>query len=102
MPNPEISKITLPSGTTYDIKDSKARQDIADIKTDISGAMHYVGITTTVISDGSTTATLVIDNKSISLPSLLCQKLSSTCGRWHSPLLLAAHRALWYPSVLML
>ena len=29
MPNPSISKITLPSGTTYDIKDSVARQMIS-------------------------------------------------------------------------
>jgi hypothetical protein len=64
MANPEISKITLPSGTTYDIKDSVARQDIADIKTEITGAMHYVGITTTAITDGSTTATLMIDGES--------------------------------------
>ena len=29
MPNPEISKIQLPSGNTYDIKDAVARQMIA-------------------------------------------------------------------------
>ena len=28
----DISKITLPSGTSYDIKDATARSDIADIK----------------------------------------------------------------------
>lgn len=61
---PDISKITLPSGTTYDIKDAVARQEIADIKVDLTGAMFYAGITTTAITDGSTTATLVIDDES--------------------------------------
>lgn len=61
---PDISKITLPSGTTYDIKDAVARQQIADIKVDLTGAMFYVGITTTALTDGSTTATLVIDGES--------------------------------------
>ena len=28
---PDISKITLPSGSTYDIKDATARSDIQDI-----------------------------------------------------------------------
>lgn len=36
----DISKITLPSGTTYDIKDSAARQDIDDLKNTLTGAMH--------------------------------------------------------------
>lgn len=60
----DISKITLPSGTTYDIKDSAARQDIDDLKNTLTGAMHYAGITTTPITDGSTTSTLVIEGES--------------------------------------
>lgn len=62
---PEISKITLPSGTTYDIKDSTARQLIQDIETTITGAMHYVGVTTTELTDGSTRASLVIDGETV-------------------------------------
>ncbi len=54
---PDISKITLPSGTSYDIKDATARELIASIETSITGAMSYVGVTTTALTDGSTTAT---------------------------------------------
>lgn len=56
----DISKITLPSGTTYDIKDAVARMNQ-------SGAMHYLGITTTAITDSSTTSTITIDGASITL-----------------------------------
>ena len=52
MPNSVISQIKLPSGTTYDIKDAQARQDIEDIRSMATGAMHYIGISTTVITDG--------------------------------------------------
>lgn len=56
----DISKITLPSGVTYDIKDSVARMNQ-------SGAMHYLGITSTAITDGSTTGTITIDGTTITL-----------------------------------
>lgn len=59
----DISRITLPSGTTYDIKDAVARQSI----TGLTGAMHYGGITTTTLSDGATTATISIDNSDVTL-----------------------------------
>lgn len=52
---PDISKITLPSGTTYDIKDAVARQGVA-------GGIQFRGVTTTVITDGSTTTSYVIDD----------------------------------------
>lgn len=35
----DISKITLPSGTTYDIKDARARELIGSL----SGALTYLG-----------------------------------------------------------
>lgn len=54
MPNSVISQIKLPSGTTYDIKDAQARQDIADLQSIATGAMHYIGISTTAITDGGT------------------------------------------------
>lgn len=44
---PDISKITLPNGTTYDIKDAVARGAQA-------GGVHYIGKSTTVITDGGT------------------------------------------------
>lgn len=61
MANPEISKITLPSGTTYDIKDATARAKIDSL----SGAVTYLGVTTTALTDGSTTATVSIGGKQV-------------------------------------
>ena len=49
----EIRKITLPSGTTYDLRDSR-------VDSIISQGTRWVGVTTTAISDGSTTSTIVI------------------------------------------
>ena len=57
---PEISKVTLPSGTTYTLKDEVARRAQ-------SGAMHWIGITTTPISDGSATTTIVVDGDTITV-----------------------------------
>ena len=54
----EISKITLPSGVTYDIKDATAREFIA------SGT-SFLGITTTALTDGATTATIKIGTKDV-------------------------------------
>lgn len=56
----DISKITLPSGTTYNIKDEVARRAT-------SGAMHWLGITTTAITDGSSTTSIVIDGETITV-----------------------------------
>lgn len=57
----DISKITLPSGTTYDIKDGVAREMISGL----SGAMHYLGTTTTSITDGASTNPISIGGKSV-------------------------------------
>ena len=54
MPNSVISQITLPSGTTYDLKDAYARAEIEDLKDLATGAMYYIGISTTPITDGGT------------------------------------------------
>ena len=59
-----LSKLTV-SGTTYDIKDAQAWSDIADIKSSITGAMHWLGYTTTVLVDGSTTNQITIDEESV-------------------------------------
>lgn len=56
---PDISKITLPSGITYDIKDTAARSAIA-------GGTSFLGITTTALTDGATTGTIVIDGNNVS------------------------------------
>lgn len=50
----DISKITLPSGTTYDLKDTTAREQINSIKSTVTGQMHYAGVTTTALANGST------------------------------------------------
>lgn len=60
---PDISKITLPSGTTYNIKDSQARSDIATIKATVTGSASFVGNTTTELTDGATTTPITINDK---------------------------------------
>lgn len=57
----DISKFVLPNGEAYDIKDAVARAAIGTI----SGAMTYLGTTTTAISDGSTTNPITIGGKSV-------------------------------------
>ena len=59
---PDISKITLPSGTTYDIKDSVARQTI-------SGTIVLRGETITQLSNGSTTNPIQLIDITTSEPS---------------------------------
>ncbi len=56
----DISKITLPSGTTYDLKDATAREQINSIKSTVTGQMHYAGVTTTALANGSTTKPIQI------------------------------------------
>ena len=59
--NPVLSKIVLPSGTTYDIKDAYARAQIEAL----SGYTYYLGVTTTALTDGSTTNPITINGESI-------------------------------------
>lgn len=58
----DISKITLPSGATYDIKDAVARQAIG-------GYTKWLGITTTALTDGASTNPIVIDGESVTAES---------------------------------
>lgn len=57
----DISEITLPSGVTYDIKDATARNDISMLKGSGTGAMHYAGVTTTALANGSSTSPIKIN-----------------------------------------
>lgn len=57
----EISKITLPSGTTYDIKDATARANISAL----SGALTFLGTTTTALTDGAATSPVTIGGSSV-------------------------------------
>ena len=60
----DISKITLPNGSTYDIKDAVAREFVSNLQTSIdnynTSALHFVGETTTELTDGSNTGTLTL------------------------------------------
>ena len=51
-----ISSITLPSGSTYDIKDAEAREMIEALQ----GYTEYLGVTTTELVDGVTTSPVVV------------------------------------------
>lgn len=59
-----LSKLTV-GGTQYDLKDAKAWSDIADIKSSITAAMHWLGYTTTALTDGATTNPIIIDEESV-------------------------------------
>lgn len=50
MANPTIAQITLPSGTTYDIKDADAREAIKAITG--GDAVVFIGVSTSAITDG--------------------------------------------------
>lgn len=57
----DISKITLPSGTTYNIKDATARANISAL----SGALTFLGTTTTALTDGASTSPVTIGGSSV-------------------------------------
>ena len=57
----DISKITLPSGTTYNIKDQGARDLIAALE----GYTYYIGVTTTALTDGATTNPITVGGSSV-------------------------------------
>ena len=68
MPNQLISSITVPvdvSGTltavTFDIKDAYARQAIQDL----GNALYWIGVTTTELTDGSTTNPITVGGESV-------------------------------------
>lgn len=61
----DISKITLPNGNTYDLKDAYARGEIEDIKQAISGGVTFMGETTTALTDGATTNPITINGSSV-------------------------------------
>jgi len=61
----DISKITLPTGSTYNLKDQQARNDIAAIQGAISGGVTFMGETSTALTDGSTTTSIVINSATI-------------------------------------
>ena len=58
----DISKITLPSGSVYNIKDAQARADIAAISGTLAGGVSLLGVTTTPLTDQATTPTTIAIN----------------------------------------
>ena len=61
----DISKVTLPSGTTYNLKDAQARSDIEEIRGSIAGGVSFLGITSTALTDGAAINPIVIDGNSV-------------------------------------
>ena len=59
-----VSKI-IQSGETRYIKDALARQAIANIEAAIAGGTHFIGVTTTELTDGSTTNPVTISGQSV-------------------------------------
>ena len=62
MPDPKkyLSKIVKGTDTLW-LKDAEARESIEDIYSKISGGLHYLGKSTTLIADGDATGPWVID-----------------------------------------
>ena len=61
----DISKITLPSGNTYDIKDATARESIKNL----TGYTKFLGVTTTELTDGATTNPITVNSESVTATS---------------------------------
>lgn len=57
----DLARLTLPSGNTYNLKDNEAREMIRELL----NVHEYLGITTTPITDGSTTNPVTIDGVSV-------------------------------------
>lgn len=58
---PDIKKITLPSGNTYDLVDAGARELISAL----SGSTAFLGLTTTALTDGATTNPITVNGSSV-------------------------------------
>lgn len=65
MPNGLISQITLPNGSTYDLKDADARSRIAALES----YSAFLGVTTTALTDGATTNPIVIEGADVTAES---------------------------------
>ena len=57
----DIKQITLPSGTTYDLVDAGARELISQLES----YSEFIGVTTSEITDGSTTNPITINGESV-------------------------------------
>ena len=81
---PTMYEITLPSGNAYYLKDNEVRQWVGDgttsgaekrittLETEVaklSNATHWLGVTTTSLTDGSTTNPITINGESVTAVS---------------------------------
>lgn len=58
----DISKVKLPNGNEYNLKDAAARLDIEKLQDFASSGVTYGGVTTTALTDGSTVSSVTIKN----------------------------------------
>lgn len=58
-----ISQITLPSGSTYYLKDEEARDRLDEL----ASALYWVGVTTSNISEGDTTNPITVNGESVTV-----------------------------------
>lgn len=87
MANPILMTITLPNGNTYDIVDQGARNLIKELM----NIHEYLGVTTTPLTDGSTTNPIIIDGQSVTaeagdvvtLNSDNSEMVYDSLGEWH-------------------
>ena len=56
----DISIITLPSGSSYNLKDADARASIEKLKSNLGSLGNYRGVTTTELTDGATTSPISV------------------------------------------
>lgn len=68
MPNALVSVITVPvnvggtvTNVTYDIKDAYARERLSGL----ASALYWIGVTTTALTDGSTTNPITVSDASV-------------------------------------
>lgn len=62
----------------YDIKDEGARKDIEDIKSGVTGSMHWIGNTNTQISDGDNTRAITAEGLSYSAIGIVVNDLQNS------------------------
>lgn len=63
MPDKKYLSKIVKGGNTLWLKDAEARQEIEDIKSSITGAMHFIGVSSTAIADGDSTGPWTINSK---------------------------------------
>ena len=82
----DLWKITLPSGNTYELKDKYAR----DLIVQLLNFNHYLGVTTTPLTEGDTTNPVTISGESVTavagdvvtLSSDSSEMIFNSLGKW--------------------